>query len=260
MDPSLHIYTYSEVLKKLRSFLKKAKKPLIIIGGPTASGKTKLAVTLCKLFKGEVISADSRQIYSEMEIGNERTKPEEMEGIPHHCIAITDPSDTITAAEFKRIAEKTIDKIRKKGCIPFLVGGTGLYINTIVKNFQIPVMNTDSSLRKKLSLLPMDRLLKMLKTVDPGRIREAKSAKKQTVHHPRTRNSRNHGKTEIKNRHHRKTEVRVIPDSHRVAARNTLRENKRKNRSSGGNRNGGRGNGSHQKILTRSSRHVLHRL
>ena len=77
---------------QIKSFLESAQKPLIVIGGPTASGKTKLAVKLCHEFNGEVINADSRQIYDEMEIGNERTKPEEMEGVPHHLLAIAKPT------------------------------------------------------------------------------------------------------------------------------------------------------------------------
>lgn len=151
----------------VKEFLRTSFRPLIVICGPTASGKTKLAVKLCKEFKGEVISADSRQVYTEMEIGNERTKPEEMEGIPHHLIAIVPPDHIFTVAEFKERAEKCIKDIVKRGKIPFLVGGTGLYIDAVTKNFQIPPGDADSDLRKKLELKDTDKLLHELHTVDP---------------------------------------------------------------------------------------------
>lgn len=154
------------ITSQIKSFLEVSKHPLIVIGGPTASGKTKLAVKLCKKFDGEVINADSRQIYDEMEIGNERTKPEEMEGVPHHLLATAKPDEVITIAHYKLLAEKVIDDILTRNKIPFLVGGTGLYLDVITKNFQIPAGNPDQELRKKLEQKSIEELLKDLQKID----------------------------------------------------------------------------------------------
>jgi tRNA dimethylallyltransferase len=163
--------------KEIRSFIGKAKRPLVVIAGPTASGKTKLAVKLCKEFDGEVVSADSRQIYDEMEIGNERTKPEEMEGIPHHLLAIVKPDEIVTVADFKNIAEEKIDDILKRNKIPFLVGGTGLYIEAITKNFDIPKGDPDFNLRKRLESKNIEELLKELEKIDPDEYEKQKVQK-----------------------------------------------------------------------------------
>ncbi len=154
------------IISKIKKFLETSNHPLIVIGGPTASGKTKLAVKLCKEFDGEIINADSRQIYDEMEIGNERTKPEEMEGIPHHLLAIAKPDEVITIADYKRLAEKVIDDIHSRKKIPFLVGGTGLYLDVVTRNFQIPVGHPDQKLRKKLEQKSVEELLQNLQKID----------------------------------------------------------------------------------------------
>lgn len=123
-------------------------KKLIIILGPTASGKSNLAIKLAKKFNGEIISADSRQIYKGMGISNDVIKNKK--GIPHHMLAITTPDKTITLAEYRDMAMKKIEKIYKKGKIPVLVGGTGLYIGAIIQNYDIPRVAPDKKLREKL--------------------------------------------------------------------------------------------------------------
>ena len=110
---------------------------LIVILGPTATGKTKLAVKLTKLFNGEIISADSRQIYQDMDIGTAKNLKEYQE-IPYHLINIIKPTAHFNVAEFKKKAEKAIADIISRGKTPFLVGGTGLYISALIENYQFP--------------------------------------------------------------------------------------------------------------------------
>ncbi len=134
---------------------------LVVILGPTASGKTELAIKLAKFFNGEIINADSRQIYRDMDIGtgkplktkNKKQKTKNfilINGIPHYLIDIVRPNQNFTVAEFKERAIKIIKDIQKRGKIPFLVGGTGLYIQAVVDNFQIPKVKPDRKLRAKL--------------------------------------------------------------------------------------------------------------
>lgn len=140
----------NEVGKRLRLFLKKAKKPLIVILGPTASGKTAISLELAKKFKGEIISTDSRQLYTEMEIGTDAILPEQQEGIPHHLLGIAKPDKTITAAEYTELALTKIKEIYARKHIPILVGGTGLYISSILFSYQIPHVPPNEKLRTKL--------------------------------------------------------------------------------------------------------------
>lgn len=124
------------------------KKPLIAILGPTASGKSEMAIKLAKIFNGEIISADSRQIYKKMDIGTNKTI--NFNGIPHYMINIVKPDQIFTAGEYKKRAIKIIKNIQKRNKIPFLVGGTGLYISSIVDNFNIPEAKPDKKLRAKI--------------------------------------------------------------------------------------------------------------
>lgn len=143
-------YNNTDLAKRLRLFLKKAKKPLIVILGPTASGKTALSLQIAHQFKGEIISTDSRQIYKEMEIATDAILPEQQEGIPHHLIGITTPDKTITMAEFTDLALTKIREIYKRKHIPILVGGTGLYISAIIDAYKIPRIPPNLKLRDKL--------------------------------------------------------------------------------------------------------------
>ncbi len=125
-------------------------KKLIVILGPTASGKSELAVKLAKKFNGEIVSADSRQVYKGMDIGTAKPTKKKQRLIKHYLIDIKKPSQHYTVAEYKKEAIKVINKIIKSGKIPFLVGGTGLYIKAVVDNLEIPEVKPDWKLRKKL--------------------------------------------------------------------------------------------------------------
>lgn len=142
-------------------------KKLIIILGPTASGKSNLAIKLAKEFNGEIISADSRQIYKEMDIGTAKITKKEMDGIPHYLIDIINPDKEFTLAQYKKLAVKTIKDIQKRNKLPFLAGGTGLYIQTIVDNLQIPEVRPDKKLRDKLERQTNQKLYDQLKKLDP---------------------------------------------------------------------------------------------
>lgn len=109
--------------------------PLVVILGHTASGKTSLALRLAELFNGEIICADSRTVYKGMDIGTAKPTPEERRRVPHHLLDIISPDHPISVADFKAQAVETISKIHAKGKLPFLVGGSGLYINAVIFDF-----------------------------------------------------------------------------------------------------------------------------
>ncbi|MEI6228590.1 MAG: tRNA (adenosine(37)-N6)-dimethylallyltransferase MiaA [Candidatus Saccharibacteria bacterium] len=110
--------------------------PLVVIAGSTASGKTSLAVDLAKKFGGEIICADSRSIYKGMDIGTAKATAVEMQGVPHWGLDLVEPGDYFTVFDFKTYANAKIDDIRSRGKIPFLVGGTGLYIDAVIFDYQ----------------------------------------------------------------------------------------------------------------------------
>jgi len=125
-------------------------KKLIVILGPTASGKTSLSLKLAKKYKGEIISADSRQIYRELDIGTAKPTKKQLKQVKHYLINIKNPNQHYTVAQYKREAIITINGIIKSGKIPFLVGGTGLYIKSLAENLEIPEVKPDWKLRNKL--------------------------------------------------------------------------------------------------------------
>ncbi len=141
---------FSSLLPDLRVFLQAASRPLIVILGPTGAGKTGLSLKLARECKGEIVNADSRQIYREMDIGTNKVLPAEMNGIPHHLLSFKDPDEVFTVAEYKNMAVGTIDEILTRKHIPFLVGGTGLYINAVAFNYTIPEILPDYELRALL--------------------------------------------------------------------------------------------------------------
>ncbi len=126
------------------------KPKVIVIGGPTASGKTGLSVELAKKINGEIISADSMQIYKEMDIGTAKITEEEKEGIKHYMIDIIAPDERYSVSDYKLNAEKSIEEILSKGKTPIIVGGTGLYINSLIYNINYPEINFDEEYRKSL--------------------------------------------------------------------------------------------------------------
>jgi tRNA dimethylallyltransferase len=142
------------------------KPKIIVVLGPTASGKSDLAVKLAKKFNGEVISADSRQVYKGLDIGTGKVTKKEMKGIPHHMLDIISPEETFTAHDFKEQAEKAIEKIIEKGNLPIVAGGTGFYIQTLVDNFLLPEVPPNKKLRKKLQTKNTQELFLMLAQLD----------------------------------------------------------------------------------------------
>ena len=144
-------------------------KKLIVILGPTASGKTDLSIKLAKKFNGEIISADSRQVYKRMDIGTNKITKKEMQGVPHYLLDVASPKRRFTVAQYQKLALKAIEIIYKKNKIPFLVGGTGFYIQAVVDGIVIPRVKPDWKLRKKLEKKNTKELFLMLKKLDPNR-------------------------------------------------------------------------------------------
>ena len=144
--------------------------PLIVICGPTASGKTSLAIDLAESFAAEIISADSRQVYRGMDIGTAKATAEERLRVPHHLIDVVDPDRNFTAADFVRIARKTIVEIDARGHLPMLVGGTGLYIRALTEGL-LPAPGADKELRDRLlaqeSIEGEGSLHRRLQEIDP---------------------------------------------------------------------------------------------
>ena len=147
-------------------------KPLIIVGGPTASGKSDTAVELCKMINGEIISADSMQAYRTMDIGTAKVTPEEMSGIYHYGIDILEPSEEFSVSDFKDMAVKAINDIYAKGKIPVITGGTGFYIQAVLYNIDFSGdAGADNNIRKELNDYyeknGASALHDMLRDVDP---------------------------------------------------------------------------------------------
>jgi len=146
------------------------KKPaIIVIVGPTATGKSDLAVTIAKKLDGEIISADSRQVYRGLDIGSGKITKKEMKGVPHHLLDVYSPKRIFTASKFKLKAEEAITKILNKGKVPIIVGGTGFYIQTIVDNLNLPAVKPNSTFRKKLTNKSTEELFLALQKLDPAR-------------------------------------------------------------------------------------------
>lgn len=124
--------------------------PLVAIIGPTGVGKTALSIRLCRRFHGEVVSADSRQIYRGMDIGTAKASPAEQAAVPHHLLDVRAPDEVLTLAEYQHLAYATIDAIHGRGSVPFLVGGTALYVRAVVEGLRIPEVPPDPALRADL--------------------------------------------------------------------------------------------------------------
>lgn len=124
--------------------------PLVVILGPTGVGKTALSLDLCRACRGEVIGADSRQIYRGMDIGTAKATPAEQAAAPHHLIDIRAPDEVLTLAEYQQLAYATIDAVHARGNTPLLVGGTALYIRAVVEGLRIPAAPPDPALRAEL--------------------------------------------------------------------------------------------------------------
>lgn len=126
------------------------KPQVIVIAGPTASGKTSLSIELAKKIDGEIISSDSMQIYKDMDIGTAKVTKEEMQGIKHYLVDFVSPDKRYTVSDFKTDAEKAIEEILAKNKTPIVVGGTGLYINSLIYGIEYQEMNFDMAYRDEL--------------------------------------------------------------------------------------------------------------
>ncbi|MBP9818897.1 MAG: tRNA (adenosine(37)-N6)-dimethylallyltransferase MiaA, partial [Candidatus Pacebacteria bacterium] len=152
---------------------------LIVVLGPTAVGKSNIAVQIALALKAwgqkaEIISADSRQIYTGLNIGAGKITKKEMQGVPHHCLDILSPKrkKLFSVAEFQIHAFRVIDDTLKRGAVPILCGGTGFYIDAIVDGIVLPEVKTDMELRKKLETYSTEKLVKILEKLDADRLAE----------------------------------------------------------------------------------------
>ena len=152
------------------------KKPLIILTGPTAAGKTALSIALAKACNGEIISADSMQVYRHMDIGTAKIKPEEMQGVPHYLIDEYEPEDAFNVVEFQKRAKACIDDITARNKVPVIVGGTGFYIQSVLYDIQFEDAEEDLSYRHELEALAEaegpQKLHQMLEQVDAEAARQ----------------------------------------------------------------------------------------
>lgn len=148
------------------------KKPLIILTGPTAVGKTKASIGLAKAVDGEIISADSMQVYRHMDIGSAKIKPEEMEGIPHHLIDVLKPDDEFHVVKFQQLAKKAMREIWERGHIPIVTGGTGFYIQALLYDIDFDENEKEDACRKELEAYAREHgaeaLHEKLALVDPA--------------------------------------------------------------------------------------------
>jgi len=148
------------------------KKDLFILAGPTAVGKTDISIKIAQRLRGEIISADSMQIYRHMDIGSAKVSADEMKGIPHHLIDIVEPDQSFNASEFKRLAEEKIGEISSRNRLPMIVGGTGLYINSVICSYDFTESGTDQEYRDYLTWLAQSKgkeyIHGMLEEIDRG--------------------------------------------------------------------------------------------
>ena len=149
--------------------MKLKKQPLVAIVGPTASGKSALAVGLARKFNGEIISADSRQVYRGLDIGTGKITKREQLGVPHHLIDVAEARRQFSVVDFQRLAKTAIQKIAEKNRIPFLVGGTGFWIDAVAYDLRLPQVPPNRKLRAILAAKSPAELMAELKRIDPRR-------------------------------------------------------------------------------------------
>ena len=157
------------------------KQKILAIIGPTASGKTRLSIDLAKKFNGEIISADSRQVYKGLNIGTEKATKKEMRGVPHYLIDVCEPSDTFTVRDFKNQAEDVISEITSHSKLPIVVGGTGFYIDALLYGTDFPEVLPNDSLRKELEQKSKVELFSILEEKDPERAKTIDSHNKRRI-------------------------------------------------------------------------------
>jgi len=156
-------------------------KKLVVVLGPTAAGKSKLAIKLAQEFQGEIVSADSRQVYKKMNIGTDKIPKEEMEGIPHYLLDVIDPREHFNVVQYQKLATKTINDILAKGKIPFLVGGSPFYIYSIVYGWQFPSTEINEKLRAILQEKSIEDLSETLFKLDRKRFEQIDKKNKRRL-------------------------------------------------------------------------------
>ncbi len=161
------------------------KPKVIVICGPTASGKTALSIELAKKINGEIISSDSMQIYKDMTIGTAKPTIEEMQGIKHYLIDFIEPNQRYSVADFKKDAEKAIEEIIKKGKVPIVVGGTGLYVDSLIYGIEYQEINFDekyrNELEKRVEKEGLEKLYNEAKKIDPQAIEKISQNDKKRI-------------------------------------------------------------------------------
>ena len=147
------------------------KRPLVVLTGPTAVGKTKLSIALAKTIGGEILSADSMQVYKHMDIGSAKIRPEEMQGVPHHLIDILEPWEEFNVVVFQKRCLECMEQIYDRGHIPILVGGTGFYIQAVLRGIDFTENEENTEYREKMEQLAKEKgpevLHDMLRKIDP---------------------------------------------------------------------------------------------
>lgn len=142
---------------------------IIAVVGPTASGKTALAVEIARAVGGEVVSCDSRQVYRGLDVGTGKVTRREMRGVPHHLLDVADPKRAFSVAKFEALALRAIRGILRRGKVPILCGGTGLYVDAIVYGQTYPDVPPNPALRREMAALSVDEMAVLLDTLDPER-------------------------------------------------------------------------------------------
>lgn len=202
------------------------KPKVIVIVGPTASGKTALSIELAKKIDGEIISCDSMQIYKDMNIGSAKPTIEEMQGIKHYMIDIAEPTERFSVAEYKKRSEEAIEKILQKGKVPIIVGGTGLYANSLIYNIEYNEIMLDEEYRKNLMKIAetevgLATLYEKARSIDPVAMKKISSNdKKRIIRVLEIKHSTGKNKTELE-LESRKNEVKY---EYKVFAINMPRE------------------------------------
>jgi len=155
--------------EQVQDFLEKKseKQKIIVIYGPTGSGKTAMSIDIAQYLNSEIISTDSRQIYRGMDIGTGKITPEETQWVPHHMIDIVNPDEVFSVGDFKSNSFPIIERLHMEAKIPLLVWGTGLYIDSIIFDFELPGIPADIELRKELDRLSKEELYRKLQEIDP---------------------------------------------------------------------------------------------
>ena len=133
------------------------RRPLVVLTGPTAVGKTSLSIGLAKALDAEIISADSMQVYKYMDIGSAKIRPWEMQGVPHHLVDVLDPREEFHVVRFQQMAKEAMEQIYSRGKIPLLVGGTGFYIQAVTRDIDFSQEGEDSPFRRELEALAREK-------------------------------------------------------------------------------------------------------